>query len=552
MKKSTRFYIPVFIISTLFITAFSGAYYFQINKSFDIFGDVFRNIAIDYVEDIDPEVLMKWSIEGMLSHLDPYTEFYEAVDNDDIEIITSGSYVGLGFSVAIKDSMLTITDLRKGYSAKNNGLKIGDKIYKINDDIVLNNSTHELRKYTDGLPGTTIDMWVFREGINDTLKFKLIREKIVLNNISYASYISDNIGYIKLDRFSIKTAGEFRDALFKLKQQDSLKGLIIDLRDNPGGLLEAAVSVCEMFLPKESIIVSTKGRNGSNEYTYKSYHDPIEPNLPLAILINENSASASEIVAGAIQDNDRGVIIGRSSYGKGLVQSVVELPYRSILKLTTARYYTPSGRCIQRSDVLNEGSKVAEVNDKQKHKLFYTNNGREVLEFIGIIPDTLVDKESQPEILSDLQRRDLLFNYANKYCSKLDSLNKGFHLSDKEYKSFLTYLDESDYLPEGKISRLLNDLEYINNSNDFNKNIKKNIKELSSELKRYNNSEVSLYKNEILKSLENEIKRRYVDEESIFSEFLKEDTNIKTAYGLFVSKNYKKIIAGNASIENGN
>ncbi len=339
----------IFIISMAVISfGFTANDYYKINKSFDIFGALFREVAANYVLEIDPEILIKSGIEGMLATLDPYTEFYDDANEDDLELLTNGTYTGFGFTVANIDSLLTIISLREGNSAFANKLRIGDKIYSIDSTVVLHMDIDNLKKYTRGKSGSKALVKILRDGIKDTLSFTLTRENINLPNVTYSGFMKNNIGFIKVERFSKNTALDVRLAINSLRSQNKLSGLVIDLRDNPGGLLAAAVSLCEIFVPKGSLIVSTKGNSPNFNNEYRSMMDPSEPDLPLAILINESSASASEIVAGAIQDLDRGLVIGRRSFGKGLVQSIIDLPYKTSLKITTSKYYTPSGRCIQK------------------------------------------------------------------------------------------------------------------------------------------------------------------------------------------------------------
>jgi len=338
MQKFNKKYLYLLIAIPLAVVLFIGAVdsvYFKINKSFEIFGELFKEIAAGYVEEVDPEDLFRNAIDGMLSNLDPYTIYMDESESDDVEMITTGTYNGLGFTVAVRDEMLTVTDVMDGFPAQKSGIRVGDRLYKIDTSVIINSNAGEIRKYTKKPSGTKLDVWVIRDGLADTLQMRVTIEEINMKNVTYNGIIRDSIGYIKLDRFSRNSTAEVTDALNKFKRSGKVKGLILDLRDNPGGLLESAVGICELFVPQKSLIVYTKGRDPSNDRTFKSNQQPIEPDLPLAVLINGSSASASEILAGAIQDLDRGIVVGEKSFGKGLVQSIYELPYNAALKITT-------------------------------------------------------------------------------------------------------------------------------------------------------------------------------------------------------------------------
>ncbi|MCX7736697.1 MAG: S41 family peptidase [Candidatus Kapabacteria bacterium] len=537
MKRLTYITL-IFIVSSILLEArLNDDYYLKLNKSFEIFGEVYRKLSENYVMELDPELLMEDGIQGMLYGLDPYTSFYSESETDDIDIITDGSYVGIGITISFMDSMLTVTGIRDGYSAQKAGLRIGDRIYMADTAIVLNKTSDEFRKYTKGKPGTYLDLRVLRDGLKDTLRFRIERQEIKVKNVTIATILSDSIGYIKVDRFSRFTDQEIRTALYELKQNKNLKSLILDLRDNPGGLLEAAISTCEIFIPQNNVIVSTKGRNESEIRTYRTIIQPVDTTIPMAVLINEGSASASEIVAGAIQDLDRGIIIGQKSFGKGLVQSVFNMPYNSALKITTSKYYIPSGRCIQKLNFQKGKNKGLNLH---YDSVYYTRNGRPVLESNGIIPDSIIKQNEQNLFIADLIAKNIVFKFANFYSSSYDKspeINK-----DKLLKSFREYLNSINYTYQSELDARLDSLFLIASKENINKKLQKDLRDLTLKIKKDRKDIISENSEELTKILIKELRSRFVSEEQISKEQLNDDLIIKTAINLLDKKNYNKIL----------
>jgi len=542
MKNKYKYgFLGIILIVSLGLYAFQDSVYFKINKAFDIFGALYREIAANYVTEVDVDELMKSGIQGMLQSLDPYTVFYEEAETETIDMLTTGSYVGVGISVNILDSMLTVVDVNEGYSVQKSGLRVGDRIYKIDSTFVLRSTSEDLRDFTKGIPGTQLKMWVIRDGTSDTLLFTLKREQIQLKNISYYGII-DSVAYIKLEGFTKSSADELRTALYTLKNRYKFSGIMLDLRDNPGGLLESAVSVCEMFVPKSSTIVTTKGRN--NEYSYKSMVEPIVPTTPLVVLINQRSASASEVVAGAIQDLDRGVIVGRLSYGKALVQSIFALPYQTNLKITTAKYFTPSGRCIQRLNLINKrfskdknGDNIIDTN------VFYTSGGRKVLEYKGIMPDTTVDEEHIPEQIKSLAENNYFFDFANIYCSNLNSLPENFKADTKLVDNFIKYVEKHGKSNKSYMDVRLESLAKAAKEEGFSEYFSKQLGSLGKKIT--DEEKIILKKNSDLveRILNMEILRRLGTDESFFKENLAHDKDVLTAIDIIKTSRYKKILA---------
>ncbi|MFA5511436.1 MAG: S41 family peptidase [Candidatus Kapaibacterium sp.] len=542
MKKKIGIFLIVIVFAAI-LTGFTKDYYFKINKAFDIFGAVFRELTSNYVLEIDPEILVKGAIKGMISTLDPYTEFYDMENKEDFDILTSGTYTGFGISISNIDSILTITHVRDGYSARENGLRIGDRIFSVDNDTLYYREYDSIRDILKGEAGTKSEFRILRDGLADTLKFKLTREQILLDNISFYDVLDNNIAYIKLERFNKTAAQDFRFALNDLKSKSKLSSLIIDLRNNPGGLLEPAVQICEMFLPTGSLIVSTRGRNDEELYTYTSSSNPIEPDLPLIVLINENSASASEIIAGALQDYDRAVIIGKRSFGKGLVQSIMSLPYKGNLKITTAKYYIPSGRCIQRIKFGLQHQSESKVSDSPDSTVFFTKNGRKVFESTGINPDTSTSHEYLSAVVEDLHSSLMFFRFANYFTSKMISLPENFKIDDKIFNEFLKFLDEKDYAYESESEKILKRIDEISEQSKYSKSFEKSLISFKKSLKDEEKDLLTSNKKEISDLLEFEIKSRFLSEKELFKNLMAIDNDLVISKHVLLNNLYDEILS---------
>lgn len=524
------------IIASIFFLGFTKDYYFKVNKSFDVFGAIFREVSANYVLEIDPEILMRGAIKGMLSTLDPYTEFYDIEDEEDFNILTEGTYTGFGISISNIDSMLTITQIKDGYAARKAGLRIGDRICYVDGVNVLYLDYNDVKGVLKGPNGSTSNIRILRDGNPDTLDFTLERKQILLDNIGYYDLIDSSTAYIKVEHFNQTAAQDFRFALNELRRRSKLESLIIDLRDNPGGLLEPAVQICEAFLPYGSTIVTTRGRNDEELYSFKSTSNPIEPDLPLVVLINENSASASEIIAGALQDYDRALIVGKRSYGKGLVQSILQLPYQGNLKLTTAKYYTPSGRCIQRIKFAEKYQESSKVTDSPDSTVYYTTNGRKVYESTGIKPDTTTIKENYSELIADLYSKFQFFKFANQYTSRLPSLSKDFKVDDKIFSEFTKYIKDGGYIYKSEADLLLERFSVISKESKYSESFDKNLKALIKSVEKEDQALFDRNKAEIIEYLDFEIKSRFLTEREIITNFMPKDNDMELALNLLKSK----------------
>jgi len=534
----------VISILSLLLLGFRNSIYFKINSSFEIFSSVFREIANNYVLEIDPEIIIKKSIEGMLSTLDPYTGFYSTDMTDDLDIITSGYYTGFGFTVSKFDDGLTIVDLRDNNSAFIQGIRIGDRLFQIDTAMVLNFTGEQIKQFTRGEIGTKSTLRILRDGIKDTLSFVLTRESIALPNVSYYGIASNSIAYIKIESFTRTTAGEVKNALNRLKNQYDIQGVILDFRDNPGGLLSSAISIAELFLPKNSLIVSTKGKRPGDMLEYRSINDPKDIDIPLAILINGSSASASEVVAGAIQDLDRGILVGQRSFGKGLVQSVFNLPYNTYLKMTTSKYYTPSGRCIQRikfGDLYTND----EITINTDTTIFYTKNGRPVYELRGIIPDIIVVQDTIPDIITSLYDKGLLFKFANYYAAKFDTIPKDFTITNQVFSEFDDFLKKNEFIYLSRSGEHLKQIETALETDNYSIKARNNLVTLINTVAEEDSKELKKHKAVISKYLRYEILRRFFSSRNMIEIAMSGDKELNTAINILISDKYSKILSIN-------
>ncbi len=421
--------LPLFFLIFSCITAplvaepASEKTYLGIVKSVDLFGEVYREVVTGYVDKIDTSELMYAGIDGMLRTLDPYTVFLDEEDSGELDEMTSGQYVGIGVSIASLDDAFFVTSVVDGYAAAKAGIRVGDTILAINNKDVKKMALADVKAMIKGVAGSSLTFRLARQGSAAPVTATLVREEVRVNTVSYSGLIK-GIGYIEMKSFSARSADELR-AAFRGLQRDAkeqripLKGIILDLRNNPGGLLNAAVDVTSLFVGKGSEVVSIRGRSAESSKSYLTETPPLDAAIPLALLINGESASAAEIVSGAIQDLDRGVIIGERSFGKGLVQSVIRISYDNALKLTTAKYYTPSGRLIQKEiKPAHESRKVLpKAQEGNAQQIFYTKKGRKVYGSGGITPDIPVSEQAMFPFLAELRKKGALFLFSNGYCA---------------------------------------------------------------------------------------------------------------------------------------
>jgi carboxyl-terminal processing protease len=522
-----------------------GDIYDKINKNMDIFGKVYKEIALNYVDEIDPDVFVKAGINGMLSTLDPYTVFIDENQKDEIDLITLGKYAGIGITVSLRDSMITITDVMNGYEAQRKGLRIGDKILEVDGTDFTSIELKNVRKYVRGPAGTILMMKIQRNG--DVLYFDLTREEIILKNVSYFGFIGDKsegIAYFKLDRFTTNAENEVVNVLKTLKTQGMINGVILDLRDNAGGLLDAAIGILNKFVDKNSLLLITKSKKKDSEKKYFSKEEPlIQQEMPLVVLVNQNTASASEIVAGAIQDLDRGVVIGSKSFGKGLVQQIKELSSDSKLKMTASRYYTPSGRWIQEKDYFQENKSGVFVNGKPfSQEEFKTLGGRTVYAKGGIMPDIEMDIEPESEIQKSLLDKDMFFKFTDYYLEQYPDI-KTFVCTDEVLEQFKDFLVVYNFEYISDADRRLNELKEIALKKEYSENFSAYLDKLLLEVSIEEEREFENAEDELKRSIEFEMNKRIITEREQIEAAFQQDIQLQEAISIIRNRaEYERLL----------
>jgi carboxyl-terminal processing protease len=506
--------------------------FLKINKSIDIFGRVYKEITSNYVDEVDPEKFMQAGIDGMLGTLDPYTVYIDREDGDEVDLLTNGKYGGIGVTIGVRDGVLKIITVMDGYSAQRAGIIPGDRLVEVGGIKVAARKPDEVRNLTRGDPGTEVRLLIEREGERKPLEFVLIREEIQVKNVTYAGFLENGVGYVRLERFSRKAGDEVRQAIKELKIKGEVKGLILDLRGNPGGLLDAAVEVVSKFVPHGTLIVSTKGRRPEAARTYLSSEEPLLGAVPLVLLTDRGSASASEIVAGALQDMDRGLIVGTRTFGKGLVQTILPLDFGAQLKITTARYYIPSGRSIQEIDYLHRDRNgvFTTVPDSLRRE-FKTAHGRRVYEYGGIAPDSSVQEEDEGPMIRELMRKSLIFKFANQYAvaHKDEQLKE---VSDALLEEFKKFLEEQKFDFQEESEGRLKDLRQIAERSHYNKEVLDDLAMLDAALRKEKLRGFERYRDHIKRGLTIELMGRIRGEQARIEASLKGDVQLKVAEGL--------------------
>jgi carboxyl-terminal processing protease len=519
--------------------------YFEIAKNLDIFATLFKEVNALYVEEVNPNKLVRTGIDAMLGSLDPYTNYIPEDEVEDFRTVNTGQYGGIGAITREIGGRTVVTMLMEGYGAQRGGLKIGDEILKIDDISLSKLSREESGQVMKGQVGTPVSLTVKRVGVDHPIKLDFKRERIKLTNVPYSGMIDNDIAYIQLSDFTPDAAKEVKNAFVQLKEKGA-KGAIIDLRANPGGLLIEAVNITNLFVPKGKLVVSTKGKIPENNLSYETLNLPVDTEIPVAVLINRGSASASEIVAGTLQDYDRAVVIGEKSYGKGLVQVSRPLSYNSQLKVTTAKYYTPTGRCIQVLDYghrRDDGS-VGSIPDSLK-KAFKTTNGRTVYDGGGIDPDIKTQNPESHMLTQVLFEKGFLFDYATQYVFKhpepVDP--RTFSLSDDEYQQFLNWMKTKNYSYKSYMEYQLQQFTEEVKKEKYYSELKSQLDLITARIGESKKNELALHKDEIKMLLEEDIVSRYHLEKGSVESGFKYDKDIKTATDILRNNaQYKKLL----------
>ncbi len=505
---------------------------FKVNKSIDLFGRVYKEVATNYVDVVDPEKFMEAGIDGMLGTLDPYTVYIGKEEGDEVDLLTTGKYGGIGVTIGVRDGGVRVISVMDGYSAQRAGIVPGDKLIQVDSIIVGNKKPDEVRSLTRGEPGTELRVTIEREGETKPLEFTLIREEIQVKNVTYFSMMDGGVGYIRLERFSRNAGEELRQAIKDLKLQGELKGVVLDLRGNPGGLLDAAVDVVSKFVPRGSVIVTTRGRRAEADKKYLSVEEPLLPTIPMAVLTDRGSASASEIVAGSLQDLDRAVIVGTRSFGKGLVQTIVPLNFGSQLKITTARYYTPSGRSIQEINYLHkETGGVFAVTPDSLRRRFSTRLGRPVYEAGGITPDSTIQDEDVGPLVRELQRRALFFKFVNTYVgTHKETAFTG--VTEEILQGFRKFLEEQKFDYREETETKIQDLRKSAGQLHYSSEVLSDLDLIAAALEKEKKRGFERYRDHIISALGVEFAARLKGEQGRIAESLKDDDQLKVAVGM--------------------
>ncbi len=546
MKKIKLVVIALLIGASAFLTTGFVDSYFEVSKNLDIFATLFRELNIYYVDETNPGDLMKKGIDKMLESLDPYTNFIPESEIEDYRYMTTGQYGGIGALIRQQGGYVYISEPYEGFPAQKADLRAGDKILKLNDIDVKGKTTDDISKLLKGQPSTTIKLLVEREGESKPLEKIVNREEIKIKSVSYYGMVNKEIGYIKLTGFTENASGEVKAALVELKKNAELKSVVFDLRGNPGGLLKEAIDIVNIFADKGTEIVSTRGKVKEWDKVHKAVNSPVDVNIPVAVLIDRGSASAAEIVSGAIQDLDRGVVVGQRSYGKGLVQQTRPLSYNSQLKVTVAKYYIPSGRCIQALDYShrNDDGSVDKVADSLI-SAFKTKNGRIVYDGGGVTPDVALEPQKYSNILASLVTKNLIFDYATKYRIAHPTLPaaKDFKLTDAEYNEFVAFLNGKEYDYTTKTEKKLEELKKSAADDKVTEEVNAQIEALNAKIKHSKSEDLENFKAEIKQFIEEEIASRYYFQNGRLEASLKDDTELKEAIAVLNdSEKYKKIL----------
>jgi carboxyl-terminal processing protease len=529
--------------------------YFEVSKNLDIFTSMFRDINIYYVDSVDPGKLMKKGIDEMLNTLDPYTNFIPESEKEDYRFMTTGLYGGIGAAIRQKDNYAVISEPYEGFPAQKAGLLAGDILLKIDGIPAKGKKTDEISRALKGSAGTEVKLVIKREVIDSTFEVKLTREEIKVKSIPYYGMIREGIGYIKLTHFTENAGRDVASALKDLKSKGALQGLVFDLRGNPGGLLNEAVNVSNVFVDKGQEVVNTKAKIKDYNKSYKAINDAVDKNIPLVVLVNSGSASASEIVSGCMQDLDRAVIVGQRTFGKGLVQTTRQLSYNTQLKLTTSKYYIPSGRCIQALDYShrNPDGSVGKIPDSLV-TAFKTHNGRAVYDGGGVLPDVIYASNKISNISSSLLEKNIIFDYATLYRQKHPhQATLEIQLSDADFNDFKSFISTKDYDYATKSEKSLDELKKNAEEEKYYQELKSGIDSLKSRLSHNKQEDVIKNKEEIVYLLEDEIASRFFYQAGRIRESLAHDKELDKALEVLSdSKYYSGILDGSIKTDAAN
>jgi len=552
MKKSRNIkktLIPILIIvfGIVVFQGFKKGDDFKIAKSLDIYYSLFRDVNTYYVDETDPEKMVENSINSMLEKLDPYTVYIPEKDMDDFTFMTTGQYGGIGALIRNNGKYPIVAQPYRGFPADKAGLKAGDRILEIDGKSTSDFKLDEVSDRLKGIPQTKLKLLIERPYSNERIEKELTREEIQIKSVPYYGLVSEGVGYIRVSKFTPDVSREVKDALRELKSKYLITSLVLDLRGNPGGLLIEAPKICNLFVEKGEDIVSTKGKIEKWNRTLKTTDAAYDKEIPIVVLVSSGSASASEIVAGALQDLDRAVVLGKRTFGKGLVQTTIPLSYNAQLKVTTAKYYVPSGRCVQALDYSNrnEDGSVGHIPDSLIQE-YQTRNGRTVYGGGGIIPDVNVDLEDVSPLAVNLITQNVIFDFATKFAFENPSILSvdEFEITEDTYKSFIKFAMEDSFTYETQSEKELKELEKIVKREKYYDQAKDEFEKLKEKLSNDKEKDLTTFKAEIVQFLRDEIVGRYYYEDGQIETNLKDDTQLHKAIEILNDQEkYKSILS---------
>lgn len=538
--------LPLFMLGIFSFTG-SGNRYFEIARNLDIFASLYQEVNKHYVDDTNPNTLLRKGVDAMLKKLDPYTVYIPEDDIEDYRTLATGEYGGIGIQSNKIAGKHLVLNLYEESPASQAGMKIADEIISIDGISIIDKTDDEAGKILKGQSGTPVTLEVKRMGNKSPLSFTMDRKKIIIPNVSYDGMLTGNIGYLRLSEFTRDAGKDVEKSIKKLKN-DGAESIVLDLRGNPGGLLNEAVNICNLFVPKGANVVNTIGKTKAQSTSFETRSDPFDLTIPLAVVINSGSASASEIVSGVIQDYDRGVLVGQKSYGKGLVQEIKKLSFNAQLKVTIAKYYIPSGRCIQALDYGNrrtDGS-VGKIADSLKSE-FKTSNGRKVYDGGGVDPDIRIEEKNLSSFAQNLSKSGLIFDYSTKYYYGHDSIApaKAFALSDTDYEDFLQWMSAREFSNSSRVETTLEALKRAANKDKVYKSLDAELSNLQEAIVKVKDNGLVNFKEDIRDLLEEEIIKRYYFTKGTVEYGLEHDAEIKAAIDVLnESSRYENILNG--------
>ncbi|MBO4543368.1 MAG: S41 family peptidase [Bacteroidales bacterium] len=546
--KKKRNIIIISCVSIIFLTIVGFVRNdFEIAKNLDIYSSLLRQLDEHYVDEINVNDLVKTSIDGMLDKLDPYTVYYPESDLEEFKLMTTGQYGGIGSTIQQDSNYVIFSEPYEGSPAYSAGIQPGDKIISIEGKSMKGASVSDVSNLLKGQPGTKVKITIQPYGSNKTISKEIVREEIKFPNISYSDMIDNQIGYVKLDQFTENAANDVKTAFTQLKN-NGMKKFVLDLRDNGGGLLNEAIDIVNLFIDKGNIIVTTKGKNPKQTQTFATSKTALDNQIPIVVLVNRNSASASEIVSGSLQDFDRAVLIGERTFGKGLVQNILPLSYNTRVKVTVSKYYIPSGRCIQGIDYSDK-----DENGISKHKAdssataFKTKNGRTVYDYGGVEPDINVEIEPYSTVLLAMFAQQIIFNYANEYKMKHHSIApaKEFRITDEIYQDFTKFVKTKNLAYETFTEKQIKNLKTSVENDKFSDKINKQISDLEQSVKEEKANDLVRYRKEISQLLQMEIVERYYAQKGRIENSLSIDPDLNKAIEILNNdKTYHSILKG--------